>query len=577
MSQRMSNREIAHVFRLLADLLEIRGEAVFKLTAYRRAADTIAALPESVAAVRARGELHELPGVGKAIAQKIEDLLDAGTFRLLEEVRTEIPEGVADLLAVPEIGAKRARLLYQALGIDGLDALRDALADGRLAGLGGLGPRGAQRIAEGLDSLRPPDERVPLGVARELGLELVTLLRDAVPETIRIEIAGSTRRFRETVRNLDIVASAEHPGAVLDAFAALPAVARAEGRTEDSVRVVLHNGLPAMLTVGRPRAFGSLLQRATGSPAHNRRLEELAARKGARMTAQGFEIRGQIAACAEEEEVYAFLGMQPVPPPMREDAGEIERALECSLPPPFTVEQLRGDLHMHTRWSDGARSVLEMAQAARARGYEYIGITDHSQSLGVANGLSPERLAQQRQEIDSANRELAPFRVLQGVELEVRGDGSMDLPDEVLAGLDLVVASVHSGLRRGRESVTGRALAAIRHPLVDVLAHPTGRLVGGRPGGDFDMDALYAEAARTGAALEINADPARLDLRDAHARAAVDAGCALTIGSDAHSTEGLANVFYGVQVATRAFLHPENVLTTLPLDALLARLKRNRA
>ncbi len=575
MSEPRSNSDIAATLRLLADLLEIRGEAVFKLAAYRRASESISRLPEPLRTVRDRGELGRITGVGKAIAQKIEDLLDTGSFKLLDEVRAEIPAGVAQLLQVPEVGPKRARQLHRELGIQSLDDLRLALADGRLAGMSGLGPRGAERIAEGLRSLQPPDERLVLGVALPLARELVTMLEHATRQGTRIEIAGSVRRFQDTVGDLNLVAASSDPQSVLESFATLPIAATVVARGETSCRVLLQNGTVAELQVGPQSSFGSLLQYFTGSREHNQRLDELAAQGRLSRTPIGYLREGELLPCESEEAVYSLLDLPYIPPPMREDRGEVELAREGQLPLAFDAEQLKGDLHTHTTWSDGTRSVLEMALAARERGYEYMCITDHSQSLGVANGLSPERLAQQRLEIDAANQELAPFRVLQGVEMEVRGDGSLDLPDDALARLDLVIASVHSGLRKGRAEVTSRALAAIRHPLVDILAHPTGRLVGGRAGGDFDMDALYAEAARTGTVLEINADPARLDLRDTHARAAADAGCLLHIGTDAHAVEGLGNTSYGAAVATRARLRASDVLNTLPLHAMLARLSRN--
>ena len=576
MSQRMTNPEVAAVFRRLADLLEIRGDPVYKVTAYRRASESILSLPEPVQAVRQRGELEAIPGVGKAIEQKIEDLLDTGSFKLLDEVRAELPAGLAELLAVPEIGPKRARLLYKELGVDGLDALRRALAEGRLDGVKGLGPRGAQRIAEGIRALPVADSRVPLGQARAAGQELIAALLARAPEIRRLELAGSARRFRETVADLNLAAASPDPAAVVEAFASLPSVARVESRTDGACRVVLQSGVGADLHVLPEESWGSLLLLRTGSAAHLARLGEVASGRGLRLTERGLVGGGGLLPCPTEEGVYAALGMPYVPPPMREDTGEVELALRGELPPAFAVERLRGDLHTHSEWSDGTRTIREMATAARERGYEYLCVTDHSQSLGVANGLGPERLARQREEIGLVNRELAPFRVLQGVELEVRNDGSLDLPDEVLARLDIVVASVHSGLRQGRERVTPRALAAIRHPLVDVLAHPTGRLVGGRPGGEFDMDLLISEAARTGTALEINSDPARLDLRDTHVRQALAAGCTFSIDSDAHTAEGLGNVLYGAAVASRAMLRPEDVLNTLPLDAMLGRLKRNR-
>ncbi len=572
----LSNVQVAATFERLADLLEIRGETVYKVAAYRKAAESIRNLPESLADVRERGELEKVPGVGRAIAQKIDDLYETGSFKLLDEVQAEYPPTVAELLTVPDVGPKRARQMYKELGIDSLVALRQAVEDGSIRRLSGLGQKGLERIVAGLASMRPPDERVPLGSAREAGLELISALRDSAPGLEEVEFAGSVRRFEETIGDLDLVAASEDPEAVVRAFVSLPQVARTEMRGPNRCRVLLRSNVAADLWVLPRRHWGSLLCHVTGNKYHDIRLRDLALARGASMSEYGFRRGDRLVACATEEEVYGFLGMQPIPPTMRSGGDEIDLALRHKLPRVVEVSDLRGDLHVHSDWSDGKRTIREMALAARDRGYEYVCITDHSQSLGVANGLTPERLARQREEIDELNRELAPFRVLQGVELEVRGDGRLDLPDDVLERLHLVVASVHSGLRQGRERVTARALSAIRHPLVDVLAHPTGRIVGGRAGGDFDLEALYREAAKTGTALEINGDPARLDLRDAHARRALEVGCTLSLDSDAHSVEGLDNVVYATAIAQRAWTAPDRVLNTLPLQGLLARRKRSR-
>jgi DNA polymerase (family 10) len=339
---------------------------------------------------------------------------------------------------------------------------------------------------------------------------------------------------------------------------------------------MLQDGLSADLWVLPEQHWGSLLLHVSGNKYHDIHLRDLAMARGARLSEYGFTVGDKLIPCATEEEVYAFLGMQWIPPPMRQNSGEIERALQGDLPEVIDFGALRGDLHVHSEWSDGSRTIREMAEAARERGYEYLCITDHSKSLGVANGLDAERLRAQRREIEEVNAELAPFRVLQGIELEVRSDGALDLDDDTLAALDLVIAAVHSGLRTSREKVTERALAAIRHPLVDILAHPTGRIVGGRQGGDFDMDAIYTEAAATGTVLEIDGDPSRLDLRDIHARGAVEAGCTLSIDSDAHSIEGMENVFFGIGTAQRGWVPADRVLNARPLEAMLARLKRNR-
>ncbi|MDQ3856578.1 MAG: DNA polymerase/3'-5' exonuclease PolX [Chloroflexota bacterium] len=572
----LTNNQIASRFQQLADLLEIQGEAVFKVVAYRRAAESLAQWPERLAMTRERGALGSIPGVGKAIEQKVEDLLDTGTFKLWEEVTRETPLGVAELLQVPDVGPKRARQLYSELGIDSLESLRRAVERGQLAGLRGLGPRGAQKIVDGLRSLQPSDHRLPLGQARTVALTLIEHLRNGLPDLLEVAVAGSTRRMRDTVGDLNLVLSHERMAEVQAALERLPTVDHVALQRDSYAAATLQNGVRVTVAVASPEQFGAVLHHWTGSVLYNQRLAEVARERGYALGPLGLSAPRSSPACPTEMELYDLLGLQLVPATMREEPDMVDRALAGNVPEEIEVGMLRGDLHTHTTWSDGQRTVREMAEAARALGYEYLCVTDHSQSLGVANGLSPLRLAQQRLEIDAVNAELAPFRVLQGVELEVRGDGSLDLPDETLAALDIVVASVHTGLRQGRERVTSRALAAVRHPLVDVLAHPTGRLVGRRAGGDFDMEALIAEALRTGTALEINSDPARLDLRDVDARPAAEAGCLLSIDSDAHSTEGLGNVFYGAALASRARVRQEQVLNTLPLNAMLSTLKRNR-
>lgn len=578
MAKQLSNAEVAATFNRLADLLAIRGENRFKVVAYRRAAESIGQVGEPLAAIRQRGGLEEIPGVGEEIAEKIGDLLDTGSFRLLREVEGQFPPSVTELLTVPDVGPKRARTLYEQLGVDSLASLKAAIEAGKLNGLPGFGKDLVARIAAGLQAPESEERRMRLDRSRAVAGELIAAMRERVPDLKEIELAGSARRFRETVGDIDMVAAADDPAAVVEAFAGLPGVARVEMRGPNRCRVALASGASADLRVLPEKHWGSLLHHFTGSKYHNIRLRDLALARGARMSEYGYAVGEDLVTCATEEEVYAYLGMQFVPPPMREESGEIELALKGELPRIVEVADLRGDLHMHTTWSDGTANVREMALAARDRGYAYICVTDHTHGLGIANGLTPERLRQQRAEIERVNAQLAPFRVLQGAEVEVRADGSLDFEDEVLAELDLVIAAVHTSLRQGRERLTERALGAIRNPYVDVLAHPTGRLVGGRAGGDFDMEAIFAEAAATGTALEIDGDPARLDLRDSHARAAIAAGCMISIDSDAHAVAGLGNVEYGVGTAQRAWVPPDRVLNALTLKQLLARReKRVRA
>lgn len=571
----MTNAEAARKLRQLADLLEIGGEPVFRVGAYRRAAETIESLPESVAALKERGELQTIPGVGKGIADHLRELYDTGTMAALEQAQQAVPLSVTELLTVPDIGPKRARQLFEHAGIANLEQLREAVAAGALKGVPGLGPKGAQRIAEGLAAMVEPDLRMPLPVARRLGEDLIALLRRAAPAIQRIELAGSVRRFRETVGDLDIVAAADDPKAVVDAFAQLPVVTRIEMHGENRCRVNLQSGQAADLRVLPPQHWGNLLHHFTGSKYHNVHLRDVAIERGWSQSEYGFKRGDELVTCATEEEVYAFLDLEFIPPPMREETGEIELAQRRELPQPIGFDGLHGDLHMHSTWSDGTHTIEEMAAAARDRGYAYICFTDHSRGLGVANGLDPERLLQQRAEIDAVKERMAPFRVLQGCEVEVLYDGSLDLPDEVLARLDLTIASVHSGIRRGKEQTTARALAAIRHPLVDILAHPTGRVLGGRGPGDFDVEAIIREAARTGTAVEINGS--RVDLNDVNTRAALAAGCTIELGSDAHSTGGLDEIDDAIGTAQRAWVTPDRVLNARPLGEMLASLKRNRS
>ncbi|HEV2527177.1 MAG TPA: DNA polymerase/3'-5' exonuclease PolX [Thermomicrobiales bacterium] len=571
----MTNAEIARELQLLGDLLEIQGESSFKVGAYRRARETIEGLPEPLAKIRERDGLEKIPGVGKAISSKIEELLDTGTMKALIAAEVKTPRGVADLLAVPGIGPKKAARLHAEIGIAGLNDLRVALDDGRADAVLGAGER--KRIAQGLGTLVDGGKgRMPLGQALVIVEDLIAQLRERVPDLETIEAAGSVRRVRETVGDLDIVAAWDEPEAIVDAFTRLPAVERVESRGPTRCRVALVSGIAADLWVLPPRHWGALLFHVTGDKYHDIRIRDMAIAKGGRLSEYGYTEGDDLTTFADEDDVYQFFGLQPIPPPMRAGGEDVDLALKGRLPEVVALANLRGDLHCHTTWSDGKATVREMALAARDRGYQWLAITDHSKGLAVANGLDGRRLREQQAEIVAVNEELAPFHVLQGIECEVRSDGRLDLDDDVLAELDLVIAAVHSSLGQPRDRLTERAIKAINHPLVDILAHPTGRIVGGRAGGDFDMDAIYAAAAAAGTVLEIDADPARMDLRDTHARAAIAAGCMLSIDSDAHSIAGFDNLGIGVGVAQRGWVPPDRVLNTLTLKQLQARLKRNR-
>ncbi|HET7090979.1 MAG TPA: DNA polymerase/3'-5' exonuclease PolX [Anaerolineae bacterium] len=573
----MNNQDVARTFETLADMLDIEGqENKFKIIAYRRVAEQIANLDRDVNVLRRAGELRSIPGVGQAIEEKIDSLLRTGTFSLYERLQKEIPAGVVAMLAIPDLGPKRAKLLWKEAGITSVEELGKKARAGELAGLPGLGRKFEEKIVANIEAMRRrgASGRSPLGIAYPLARDMLRRLM-AVAGVQRASVAGSLRRMRETIGDIDLLVSAEPADAehIMDAFNALPNVAEvvARGPTKSSVR--LHTGQQVDLRVIQPRHWGAALQYFTGSKDHNVRLREIALKKGYSLNEYSLtRVKdGKDFFCREEAEVYAKLGVPFMPPELREDRGEFED----ELPNLIELSDLRGDLQMHTNWSDGQRSVEEMARAAKACGYEYILITDHSQSLAVTNGLSPERLKRQRAEIDRVNALNLGIRVLQGSEVEIKADGTLDYPDEILASLDIVLASLHTSLRQERDKVTRRALAAIRSPHVDIFAHPTGRMLyeggtleKGREGADLDMEAVLQAAAETGTIVEINADPQRLDLRDTHARRANELGCLFSINTDAHHPESLAQIHYGVAVARRAWIMAERVVNTWPLKRL---------
>ncbi|HEX5417292.1 MAG TPA: DNA polymerase/3'-5' exonuclease PolX, partial [Chloroflexota bacterium] len=473
-------------------------------------------------------------------------------------------------------GPRKVKLLYESLGVRSIADLRTTLADGRAAALPGMGARTVENLKREVERWEQRGSRVPLGSALPLVQDMMAALRERVgPAILRMEEAGSVRRRRDTIGDLDILVASEAPVAVLDAFVALPQVQELVGRGDTKASVLGPKGQQIDLRAVPADSWGAALQYFTGSKAHNVRLREIAVRKGWRLNEYGlFETASdRKLAGAEEEEVYAAFGLPWIPPTLREDTGEIEAGLASALPRLIQVADIRGELHSHSTWSDGQASIEEMWSAARAKGYEYLALTDHSQSLGVANGLSVERLREQRAIVAEINRRGEGPRILLGTELEIRADGSLDFPDEVLAELDVVVASVHSSFGQTREKMTARLIAAAENPRVDIIGHPSGRLIGRREPYEVDLEALIAVCARTGTALEINSHPARLDLDDVHARRALDLGCWLAINTDAHAPDNFDLLPYGIATAQRAWVRPDRVLNCLPLAALLAHLK----
>ncbi len=568
----MTNREVAEILRQIADMLEIKGEVIYKAMAYRRAADNILNLGRDINEVWREGKLREIPGVGKSLAEKLDELLRTGRLEYYEQLKEEIPPGVVAMLAIPEVGPKTAKLLFEKLGLTSVAEVERAAREGKLRTLPGLGEKSERKILAGIEALHRRSERIPLGTAWPVAQEILAALRQ-VRGVVQAEAAGSLRRMRATVGDIDLLVASADPEPVMDRFVSLPLVAEVSLRGPTKCTVILQNGLQVDLRVLPPERYGSLLQYFTGSKDHNVALRELALKQGLSLSEYGFKRDGEEILCPREEDVYHTLGLEWIPPELRENRGEIEAAGRGQLPKLVELGDIQGDLHVHTNWSDGAASLEEMARAARARGYRYLVISDHTKSLGVARGLTPERLRQQRAEIERLNATFSDFRVLQGAEVEIKADGSLDFPDEVLAELDVVIASVHSGLRQERERITARLISAMRNPHVDIIGHPSGRILGQREASAVDMDELLRVAAETGTCLEVNAQPVRLDLDDVHIRRAIEMGVKLAINTDAHGVGGLEVMRYGVATARRGWAEAKDVINTRPLEELLRLIK----
>jgi DNA polymerase (family 10) len=569
----ITNAELARVFREIGDMLEIVGEVVYKSVAYRRVADVVERYPDDVAALYRHGTPPKLAGAGPALSAKLAELAETGELTYHQKLRAQVPDGLLEMLRVPGVGPRTVKLLHETLGIESLDELRAAAAEGHLRGVKGLSERTEENILAGIARLERTDGRLLLHEADALVGGLVERLRE-VHGVVRLEPAGSLRRRQATIGDLDLLAATDDPAALIAALDGLPEVERILSAGTDKSSIVLSSGPQVDLMVCPPPAWGTHLVHFTGNKDHNVALRGMALDRGLSLSEKGFKVveTGELLLDATEEAVYERLGLPWIPPELREDHGEIKAALEGRLPELVTLDQVRGDTHVHSDWTDGVDSIEVMARAARALGRDWIVLTDHSPSLGITRGLTPQRIEEQRAELARLNAELAPFRVLHGTEMEIRADGSVDYPDELLARFDVVVASVHTARGQSSEQLTKRTLAAIEHPHVDVIAHPTGRIVNRRDPVALDWPVIFEAAARTGTLLEMNGSP-RLDLDDALAGAAARAGVRLTVASDAHRTEELDQVAYAVSMARRAWLTAEQVAGTRDADALLRLLQ----
>ncbi|MBJ6748944.1 DNA polymerase/3'-5' exonuclease PolX [Geomonas anaerohicana] len=570
----MKNREIARMFDEIADIMEIRQDNVFKIRAYRRAALNLEGLNRDLAQMSHK-ELLEIPGIGADLAARIEEYLQTGTTAHYDQLKKEVPAGVFTLLAVPDLGPKTAKAIYEALQITSLEELEQAAREHRLSGIKGIKEKTEENILKGIQAVKRGRERQPLGRMLPAAEELVAALKQMAPLE-RIEVAGSIRRRRDSIKDIDIVATSPDPASVMEAFLNLTQVHDVIMRGPTRASVTIREGVQVDLRVVEPASYGAALAYLTGSQAHNVRLREMAQKRGLKINEYGiFREEDNVRLGGEnEEDVYRLLDLPFVPPVLREDRGEIEAAQAGKLPQLVTREQILGDLHVHSRWSDGAHGIAELVEAARLQGLSYLAVTDHSQGLGVARGLTVERLKEQQAEIREVNREQEGFRVLHGTEMDIRGDGTLDFPDDVLKDLDVVVASIHSGFNNSKEVMTARIVAAMRNPYVHIIAHPTGRIIGEREGYQLDMEEVLQVARETGTALEINAYPLRLDLEDRYVRRAKELGVKIAINTDTHAKIQFETLPWGISVAQRGWLEREDVLNTLTAVELLKVLKR---
>ncbi len=583
----MDNAAIARTLEEVADILEIQNGNPFRIRAYRNAVRTIQVQTTPLARLLAEGRpLTDLPGIGKEMASHIREMVETGTLGYRDELLAEIPRSLLELMRLPGVGPKKAKKLWDELRIGTVDELEEAARAGRIAGIAGFGEKTQQKILAGIQDHRQHTSRMLLADAEQFVEPLLDWLRQS-PGLERLEVAGSYRRRRETVGDIDLLAVAEQPAAVMQHFLGHAWIEKVAMSGDTRATVILGSGLQVDLRAVPPESYGAALVYFTGSKEHNVKLRRRAVERGLRISEYGVfkidpgdaEAEGEWIAGREEEDVYAAVGLAWIPPEIREDQGEIEAAASSSkkktsgLPRLIRQEDLRGDLHMHSTWSDGKNSIEEMVEACAARGYEYMVISDHSKALAMTNGLDAYRLRLQWKEIDAIRARHPEIRILRSMEVDILADGALDLEDEMLAGLDLVLVSLHSRFELPEAQQTERVLRALEHPEVSVFCHPTARLINRRRPVEMDMDAVLRRAAELGVAVELNSNPHRLDLKDSHLRLARELGCKVVISTDSHRTRELDLMRFGIEQARRAWLEPQNVLNTLPYKELIGAIR----
>lgn len=570
----MKSSDVAKVFQDVADLLELKGENPFKIRAYQKAARSIEHLPVEIEQLVAEKRLGEIPGVGEAITKKIDELVATGRLEYYEKLKAEFPEGLSTLLDIPGVGPKTAVLLSGELGVSSADELEAAITGGKVARLYRIGDKTAENILHQIHAMRREDRRIPIGEALPVVDEILLRLK-YLPGVRNLSPAGSLRRFRETVGDIDLMATADNAKDVIRSFTLLPQVKEVRASGTARASVIVAGGLQVDLRIVEHDAFGSLLQYFTGSKQHNFNLRERACRRGLSLSEYGITNLDtqELEKFDDEAAFYHRQDLQFIPPELREGQQEIERAEQGTIPELLEIADIKGDLHVHTNWSDGRDSIEDMALAARDRGYQYLAITDHSRGRGIAHGLDADRLGQQIAEIENLNQRISGIRILSGIEVDIRADGILDLSPELLIKLDVVVASVHSAMNQPQEKMTRRILRAIENPLVDVVAHPTCRLLPGREPVSVDMEVILQAAAKNKTALEISAMPSRLDLKDIHIYRARELGVKLVINTDAHSKRHLEFMRFGVGISRRGWCEAHDIMNTRPLDEFMSSLE----
>ena len=569
----MKNLEVVKIFRDIAKILEIKGENVFRIRAYERASQNIEGLPNALESFVKLDKLTEIPGIGKDLAERIKEYYRTGKIKIFEELKKSIPEGLLDLLNIPSVGPKTAKLLYEKLKITNISGLEKAIKKNKLKGIFGIKEKTIENIIKGIEILKRGRERMTLAQATLIAEEFVGTLKD-LAEVKKIAAAGSLRRQKETVRDIDILVVSDKPKKVMHALTEVPCVknTQAEGETKASVRT--KEDVQVDCRVVEAKSFGAALLYFTGSKNFNIKIRQLAIRKGLKINEYGVFKADTFVCGTTEEEIFKALSMAYIPPELREDTGEIELAKKFDLPKLIELKDIKGDLHAHSTYSDGGNSIAEMASAAKERGYSYIAITDHSQSLKVANGLTPQELKKKKLEIDTLNKKIKNFRILYGTEVDIDSDGNIDYDDDILKEFDIVVGAIHTGFKQSRQQLTKRTVRACKNKFVHIIAHPTGKLWGMREPYDLDFEEILKAAKDTNTCLEINAFPNRLDLNDLHCRQAKEARVKISIGTDSHEAIQLETMKFGIAVARRGWLEREDVINTLPIEALLKAIKK---